>query len=182
MKISVKRQAGVALFMALIILLVVSIIGIAAMRTSTISGRIALGTQLDAMVFEAAESAIAETMLHVTAANVGEDIAFDDIAGLFNGDTLVWCFTKAGQRLSGSCEETALMDSRGALRAEARVRSVGFSPVSGNQVSVSGGLTTIIGDFELAIQGIGVMPDYGLVNRHVQNALRRGMIPAQEIE
>ena len=30
--------------------------------------------------------------------------------------------------------------------------------------------------------GLGSMPGYNMTNRHIQHALRRGMIPAQEIE
>ena len=183
MKGARKQQAGAALFMALIILLVVSIMGVAAMRTSSMASRIAMGTQLDAMVFEAAESAIVESMIFITEANASDDPeVFELIVGLFNGESLVWCYPSSGVRIARSCKDAEVMDARGALLSEGRVRSVGFSPASGNQISMSGGMNTIIGDFQLAIQGNGHLPGYGLTNRHVQNALRRGMIPAQEIE
>lgn len=181
MKRIADGQQGIALLLALVILLVVSIIGVAAMRTSSVSSRIAVGTQLDAMVFEAAESAIAETILFISEANQSED-SFADISALFDGDTLVWCMNSNRERISSACGTNDVMDARGTLRAEARVRSIGFSPASGNQVSMSGGPSAIIGDFQIAIQGNGSMPDYGLTNRHVQNVLRRGMIPAQEIQ
>ena len=181
MSLVIRKQEGMALLLALVILLVVSVIGVAAMRTSAVSSRIAMGTQLDAMVFEAAESAIAEAIVHVSDANQSED-SFEDISGLFNDEVLVWCMTGANNRIAGPCSDSNMMDSRGTLHSEARAKAVGFSPASGNQVSMSGGLNAIIGDFQIAIQGNGSMPDYGMANRHVQNVLRRGMIPAQEIQ
>ena len=177
------RQKGVALFVSLMILLIISVIGIAAMRSSTFSAKVAMGTQLDAMVFEASESAIAVTMAHLVDLNAAEDPdVFDEIAGLFNGLTVVWCLAGNGDLVLQSCGEDQYMDARNALLVESRSRAIGFSPASGNQVSVTGGASAIIGDFELLIQGNGSMPGYNMTNRHIQHALRRGMIPAQEIE
>lgn len=176
-----RPEKGVALLMALIILLVVAVLGAAALRTSSVSSRIALGTQLDAMVFEAAESAIAEAMFFISEAN-NSDASFDEIKGLFDGETLVWCLHSDRARTTSACNNNATMDSRGALQGEARARTVAFSPASGNQVSMSGGPGAIIGDFQIAIQGNGNLPGYGLADRHVQYILRRGMIPVQEIQ
>lgn len=174
-------ESGIALLLALMILLVVSVIGVAALRTSSTSSRIAMGTQMDAMVFEAAESAIAEAMFFITEANSSEE-SFDEIKALFDGQTLAWCLRSDRTRTTSVCGNNARMDARGTLRSEARARTVAFSPASGNQVSMSGGASTIIGDFQIAIQGNGDMPAYGLTNRHVQHVLRRGMIPVQEIQ
>ncbi|MCH8544755.1 MAG: hypothetical protein LAT61_14420 [Alcanivorax sp.] len=175
------RQQGVALFVSLMILLIISVIGIAAMRSSTFSAKVAMGTQLDAMVFEAAESGIAVTMAHLVDLNASDDAeVFDEIAGLFNGLTITWCIAASGELVLQSCGANQYMDARNALLVETRSRAIGFSPASGNQISSTGGMGTIIGDFELLIQGNGSMPGYNMSNRHIQHALRRGMIPAQE--
>lgn len=178
----VSRQQGVALLFALVVLLVVSVVGVAALRSSSFSAKVAMGSHLDAMTFEAAESAIAEQLSFLEETNAASDSAvFDQIAGLFAGDTLVWCITSSGALIERSCEDGEFMDARGVMLGEARARTIGFSPVSGTQLSFTGSSSTIIGDYELALQGVGSMPDYGLLNRHVQIALRRGMVPSQEI-
>jgi type IV pilus assembly protein PilX len=180
---NIQRQRGAALLVALMILLIVSIIGVAAMRSSTLASRVAMGAQLDAIVFEAAESAIAETMANLTVFNASDDeLKFEEIVSLFNGETITWCLQKDLSRKLDSCGNSDFLDSRSLITAESRSKAVGFSAVSGNQISSAGGAAVLFADFELAIQGDGAMPGYGLSNRHVQQALRRGMIPAKEIQ
>ena len=53
-------QRGAALIVALLILVVVSVLGVSAMKTSMFAAKVATGTQADAMVFEAAESSVAD--------------------------------------------------------------------------------------------------------------------------
>ncbi len=52
------RQEGAALVIALLILVVVSLLGVSAMKTSVFSAKVATGTQADAMTFEAAETSL----------------------------------------------------------------------------------------------------------------------------
>jgi len=49
-----NNQRGAALIVALLILVVVSVLGVSAMKTSMFAAKVATGTQADAMVFEAA--------------------------------------------------------------------------------------------------------------------------------
>lgn len=53
------RQRGMALTIALIVLVVVSILGIVAMRTALFQNRVSINSQLGAISFQAAESGIA---------------------------------------------------------------------------------------------------------------------------
>ena len=55
-----RHEQGVALLIALLILVVVSLMGITAMKTSMFSAKIATGTQVDAMAFEGAESSVSD--------------------------------------------------------------------------------------------------------------------------
>lgn len=57
--LSRSSQRGVALVVALLILVMISILGISAMRTSIFNAKIAVGAQVGTMTFQAAESAIA---------------------------------------------------------------------------------------------------------------------------
>ena len=73
------RQQGVALMVALMILVVVSILGISAMKSSVFSAKVATGTQADAMTFEAAETALTEVYRELNAMS-GEDL-YGNLAG-----------------------------------------------------------------------------------------------------
>ena len=53
-----RRQQGAALVVALLILVVVSLLGVSAMKSSVFSAKVATGTQADAMTFEAAETSL----------------------------------------------------------------------------------------------------------------------------
>ena len=58
--LTLHRQKGAALMVALMILVVVSLMGVSAMKSSVFSTKVATSTQADAMTFEAAETAVTE--------------------------------------------------------------------------------------------------------------------------
>ena len=64
-----SAQQGVALFVALMLLVVLALMGVSAMRMSMFNARIATGAQLSAMTFQAAESSLASTYGEVTDTN-----------------------------------------------------------------------------------------------------------------
>jgi len=168
---TMNRQRGAALLVALMILLIVSVIGISAMRSSSFSAKVAMGTQLDAMAFEAAETAIGQTLDKLLATDAQST---DDVNALMNGGVLVWCITSGGSIVK-TCTAADVMDSRGMVVSEARSMSTGFRRVSGNQLSQTGGGSTTFVDFELTVQGNGELPSYALLHRHIQHAMKRGM-------
>lgn len=169
---TMNRQRGAALLVALMILLIVSVIGISAMRSSSFSAKVAMGTQLDAMAFEAAETAIGQTLDKLLAADAA---SADDVTQLMNGEVLAWCIKNDGSIFKKPCDAADVMDSRGMVKSEARSTSTGFRRVSGNQLSQAGGGSTTFVDFELTVQGNGELPSYALLNRHIQHAVKRGM-------
>ena len=171
---AVNNQRGIALVVALMVLLIISIVGVAAMRSSTFSAKVATGAQLDAIAFEAAESAIVTTFNNLAAINAADDpVVFDQIVELFNSE---------GQRILRTCGAGDRFDSRGFVQAESRSASTGFSMKSGNQISSSGGGGALFADFTITIQGNSNLVGYGISNRHVQQARRSGMIPGSEIQ
>ncbi|UWN49203.1 hypothetical protein ASALC70_01402 [Alcanivorax sp. ALC70] len=129
--ISARAQRGAALLIALLILVIVSLMGVTAMKTSMFSAKISTGTQVDAMAFEGAESAVAE--------------AYSYLYGLSSVDLQPFLFGQVAYRcLDGSsvlttiCDGNEYMDSRELVRAQSRIRQKGMQPVSGGQVSMSG--------------------------------------------
>jgi len=57
-----ETQRGVALAVALVLLLVLTIIGVASMNTTTLEGKMATNLQENNQAFQAAESIVAESM------------------------------------------------------------------------------------------------------------------------
>ncbi len=58
MKVSIRRQAGMALFISLVLLLVLTIIGVSSVQTSTLETRMARNEHDVLLAFQAAESAL----------------------------------------------------------------------------------------------------------------------------
>lgn len=63
---SQKNQRGAALVMALAVLVLLTILGISAMKSSTLEYRMATSIQDKSTAFQAAESALSESMASVT--------------------------------------------------------------------------------------------------------------------
>lgn len=55
-----QRQSGVALFIALVILLIITVLGISGLQTTTLEERMAAGARDRDLAFQAAEAALAE--------------------------------------------------------------------------------------------------------------------------
>lgn len=88
---SVRGQRGIVLIVCLVILLVMTIIGVNAMGTSTLQERMASNSQNAMSTFQAAESAIQETLadgdVFSTAINVVEGADRDFEFGSFAAST-----------------------------------------------------------------------------------------------
>ena len=61
-----RQQKGVALAMALVVLVVLTILGISAMKSSTLELKMAAGIQDSTVAFQAAESGLVEAFRNVT--------------------------------------------------------------------------------------------------------------------
>ncbi|MEQ9507665.1 MAG: PilX N-terminal domain-containing pilus assembly protein [Alloalcanivorax xenomutans] len=169
-----NSQRGAALLVALMILVIVSILGITAMKTSMFSSKIATGTQVDAMAFEGAESAVNE--------------AFTSLYGMSSAQLQPFLTGSVGQRcLVGgeataavrACTSTDRMDSRGLVRAGSRIRQEGMRAVSGGQLSMSGNNTLVV-DFTFEILGEAEIDDFSVNNHHMLEALKRGMVSSSD--
>jgi Tfp pilus assembly protein PilX len=170
---SSRRQRGVALLIALLILVVVSLMGITAMKTSMFSAKIATGTQVDAMAFEGAESAISDAYRHL------ETMSSDDLQFFLGGGIMRRCLS-GGTSTDSACTASSRMDSRGLVNAGSRIRQEGFQAVSGGQVSMSGN-SVIPMDFNFDIVGESEVETFNIDNAHVQQALKRGLVSNSDL-
>lgn len=166
-------QRGAVLLVSLMILLMVSVLGISAMRSSIFANKVATGVQADAMTFEAAETAIA--------AAYGTLSSNSSLQTVFSpGYTAIGCVTPNGISNSG-CGTGASIDTRGLVQAEAFSYFDGYKPLSGTQISTTGGSNLFV-DYKINILGQSTMASYNIENHHQQEALKRGIKPGSEIE
>lgn len=169
-----RRQRGVALLIALLILVIVSLMGTTAMRTSMFSAKIATGTQISAMAFEGAESAISAT-IH----NLKNDSA--RLQKLMAGTPLTQCVTLSDLSKEGECTGSDHLDSRALVVAESHARRIGYLPIKGGAVSSSGGGAVKV-DYRMAILGDAEIADFKRTEHHLQEVLKRGIKPSSDID
>jgi type IV pilus assembly protein PilX len=146
-----SRQRGVALLIALLILVVISIIGVAAMRTSIFNTKISTSAQGATMAFQAAESALATLFIEASEFE-GSEEAIDNVIYLalrqldFGAIAPIdRCVTKDNLFKAGACGANDQFDERGLLQASSRLVikpkavpcGLGLGGV-GDQVSSSG--------------------------------------------
>lgn len=170
-----KQQKGAALLVALAILILVSLLGLAAMRSSIFSAKVATGLQTDAMVFEAAESAIAE------AYNALSGFTSEELYAAIGTTASERCVRSSGGASAGGCGDGDFMDQRALLKAESLSYLAGYQAIPNSQVSVTGGGGVFV-DYRVDILGESEMPSYKIANYHVQETLKRGIKPGSEIE
>lgn len=171
-----NKQRGAALFVALMILVVVSLLGISSMKSSVFSAKVSTVTQADALTFEAAETALNLAYVELNAM-AGEDL----YALMADGSLVTRCVTKADTKKEGDCGNADYMGTRSMLKASSSSKLDGYELISGSQVSSSGGGMIFV-DYKLAMLGESQMASFNLDNYHIQEALKRGIKPGSEIE
>lgn len=164
-----SHQQGVALVIALLILVMISILGVSAMRTSIFNAKIAVGAQVGTMTFQAAESAIAavyeEAMSDITQpGHVLGNALTQKSAGLIQIQDR--CVTRADVRKPGLCAAGDFLDSRDLLRAESS------TIVRGSVGGLAGFEIGGWGQYEFVTVGRGEMPTYNTDNVNVQEFSR----------
>lgn len=76
-----RRQQGVALFLALVVLLIITILGVSGLQTTTLEERMAANARDQDMAFQAAEAALLDAEIFLQNAVLG---GFDNSAGLYD--------------------------------------------------------------------------------------------------
>ena len=83
-----RRQQGVALFIALVVLLIITILGISGLQTTTLEERMAASARDRDIAFQAAEAALAQAEIFVNGIGVTGLAPFDlNTAGLYRPQT-----------------------------------------------------------------------------------------------
>ena len=171
-----RSQQGAALVVALLILVVVSLLGVSAMKSSVFSAKVATGTQADAMTFEAAETSLSGAYKELNTMS-GQDL-YNTLGA---GELLIRCVTDANPAKAGACVKGDNLDSRGLIVAESSSKLNGYEPVAGAELGTTAG-SVIYADYKVAMLGESSMESFNLNNHHLQEALKRGLKPGSEIE
>lgn len=157
-----RGQQGAALFVALIILLIVSFMGVSAMRGSIMSERMAFNTQARELSFQAAETAINGVIAQARS------------NGALLNDILiaprVHCIGALQQLTEGGCGENSTFDDRNVLRAQAESQYVRQRVAFDNDASA-------VVDYQFSTIGTGdFIADVRLpfVNRNLQEWRKLG--------
>ena len=162
-----RTQQGAALLVSLIILVMVSLMGISALRSSIFSGKVATSVQADAMTFEAAETALGVTFRSLSALT-GEQLFTGLDAGVMQR-----CIQHSNPDATGACTGNTFMDERGLLKAQSSSFLTGYSPVEGFSFDYA--------NYRISILAESEMPTLNLENFHLQEMEKFGMVPASEI-
>lgn len=174
MNSNLHTQRGAALLISLIILLLVSVMGISALRSSIFSGKVATSVQADAMTFEAAETA-----LGVTFRNLDSLTNEELYTGLADG-VMEYCILHSNPDSTGACAGSSFMDERELLRAQSTSFIAGYTMRDGFAVGQSGSGSIFV-DYQINMLAESEMPTLNLENFHLQEALKFGILPASEI-
>lgn len=140
------KQRGAALLVALMILTIVSILGVTAMKTSMFNSKIATTTQVSAIAFDGAESALAAVYDEaVYRPQSDPNYLIGALVSKYNVDTgesivVERCVGKNDVQLLRACQDSDNADSRNLLKAGSRTVMKGLASAPYlSTVSTAGG-------------------------------------------
>lgn len=176
---TMKQQRGVALFIALILLVIISILGVSAMRMSMFNARISTGAQVNTMTFQAGESALQAVYEEALDADLGgaDNVILRAMNKRFTEgvfEVQKRCLTASDPYKSGDCAGADYMDSRDLIKASSQtVVKDTIRPVVGSSFT-SGGTTVVWYDFVSVAKGD--MEDLQVESHNVQEFSRKGLL------
>ena len=171
------KQKGAALLVALMILVIISLIGIAAMRTSLFNAKISASAKASAMVFEGAETAIAAVFKE------GREIQLEVPGQIFvaaisaPGVVLDRCVAKNELYKAAPCDAVDFMDRRDLVKSSSRTAVIGREYNAGAEGSggdrISGANRFVW--FQFATAARGEMPVLNIEQNTIQEFSLRGL-------
>ena len=144
-----RKQSGAALVVALMILVIISIVGLTALRSSVFNTKISTMNQASTMSFQGAETAIAavfDEAVRLPFTTPGHVVGYA-VAELGFGNRVVVerCVTHGNLYLQRACTNNDFVDSRGLVQAGSRTVVKPTPRLKENEVITdnTGGSTTI---------------------------------------
>lgn len=158
------KEQGAALFIALIILLLVSMLGVSAMKGGLFHERMAFNSQAEEMTFQAAETAIGGVIQEARKSSA----LLGQLAGTSAAKT--HCVTKSAGIAEGVCGAGSTLDTRASVRAEAESRFDRRRPLANSDAGA-------LADYQFHTIGKGsfVSADMPFENRNRQEWRKIGL-------
>lgn len=180
------KERGLALMVALLVLVIISVLGITAMRTSMFNARVALGAQTSVMVFQGAESAINAVVIE--AIGDTQDLPNHVIGRAMRQLSLgvveiqERCVTAANPSVVGTCGADDFLDARSRVKASSQtIVKRNVRPAAGTQLSSAGSSTTSFGFYDFVTVAEAEIPAFNLSETHVQEMTRFGLRAGDEL-
>ncbi|MDF1822500.1 MAG: PilX N-terminal domain-containing pilus assembly protein [Alcanivoracaceae bacterium] len=177
MSYSMRKQKGAALLVSLMILVIISLIGIAAMRTSLFNAKISTSAKASTMVFEGAETAISAVFKegrYVDLLDPGQIFASAISAP---GVIIDRCVTGSSLYKPGACTSVDFLDQRDLVKSGSRTAVVGrelnagAAGEGGNRISGANRYVY----FQFATAAKGEMPVLNIEQHTIQEFALRGL-------
>lgn len=125
-----RTQQGAALFIALIILLLVSMMGVSAMKGGLFHERMAFNAQSEEMTFQAAETAIGGV---IQEARRPTSTLLSELSS--TNAVKRHCVTRSGGLVPGACSASAALDTRAKVQAESQSQFDRTRPLMGTDAA-----------------------------------------------
>ena len=176
-----SRQGGVALFIALILLVVISVLGISAMKMSMFNARVSTGAQVNTMTFQAGESALQAVYEEALDADLGgqNNVILRAMnkrfaEGVF--EVQLRCVTASDPYKSGACADSDYMESRDLIKASSQtVVKDNIRNIAGNSVTITGSGGTNVVWYDFVSVAKGEMESIKVESHNVQEFSRKGL-------
>lgn len=172
--LNAKRQRGAALIVALMILVIVSLLGISAMRASMFNAKISTSVQAASLAFQGAESAVSAAIEEASSDPAGsnpDSLINDGIENFYvAGYTMYRCVT-ASAITAVDCSSSDRIDTRGVVQSRSKTVMSGTPrPIPGRSAGVQGspGAGTQQSFLTFYTLGIGTVPDVSAGAYHIQ--------------
>lgn len=183
-----KREQGIALFVALMILIIVSMLGISAMRMSIFNAKIATSTQAGTLAFRGAESGISAVLREAFNESAAADPAHIITKAMTRYGTAgvkeiqYRCVTQGDVNEKSKCGVNDWLDSRELVKAGSRTVITGKPRlVSGGQVSTAGGGVPIRVWYDFVTVSSGSVPAIGVENFNAQEFSKQAYLSAGQL-
>ena len=182
-----RKQQGAALFVALVILVIISVLGVTALRSSGTDARVVTSVQASAHSFQAAESAINE-IISVMETKKDDSDSYGRIANelVQERDRIFrFCITEKGVKKNASgdpndanCGSNDYLDGRKIVQSSARVGMQGnMMPEPG--WSLNSAIT--FGRAPIVVVGEGYVPSLKVKKINVQKLGLFGVMNREEL-
>ena len=188
-----QRQQGIAMVVALLLLVVITVMGLVSLRSGMMSGKITASARASIITFQAAESALNAVFREAVDASAADPANIVNVLvsqlALGTLSPVDRCVTHTDSFIRRPCIPGDTFDSRGLIQASSRVairpdpkqvRPRGNNQ-GGTQISRTGAGATLFADYEFVAVGRGALDALTMETYTVQEFAKIGVVPGDDL-